>query len=73
MAFDFSDISGNDYLGEVYINLMQARRQSHAFGVRLDEEVKRLTIHGILHLLGYDDNNKKNRSIMWSRQESYLK
>ncbi len=73
MAFNLDDNAKKDYLGEVYINLMQARRQSMVFEVDYFEEVKRLTIHGILHLLGYNDNDNKNRLKMWSRQESYLR
>ena len=70
LAFDLSD---GKYLGEVYVNLQVARRQAAENSVPYIEEVKRLTIHGVLHLLGYRDNNERNRSRMWARQESYLK
>jgi probable rRNA maturation factor len=41
-------------LGDIVINLHAARRQSSEHGVTLSEEVRRLLIHGFLHLLGYD-------------------
>ena len=41
-------------LGDVYISLEKASEQSLDFGVSLKDELKRLLIHGILHLLGYD-------------------
>ena len=41
-------------LGDVYISLEKAKEQAAEYSVTLKEEVKRLLIHGILHLLGYD-------------------
>lgn len=41
-------------LGDIVINLQRARRQAIEQGITLNEEIKRLTIHGLLHLLGYD-------------------
>jgi len=42
-------------LGDVVISIDTALRQAHAGGRSLDEEVAHLAIHGVLHLLGYDD------------------
>jgi probable rRNA maturation factor len=72
MAFNLSDNEMPDYLGEVYVNLQMARRQARENNVSYFEEVKRLTIHGVLHLLGYRDETKINRRKMWNQQESYL-
>jgi probable rRNA maturation factor len=58
--------------GEVYVNLQMARRQSQENRVSYIEEVKRLTVHGVLHLLGYRDDTPGQRARMWARQESYL-
>lgn len=41
-------------LGDVYISLEKAAEQAVVFEVTLKDEVKRLLVHGILHLLGYD-------------------
>jgi probable rRNA maturation factor len=41
-------------LGDIYLSLDRAAQQSVEYGVTLREEVKRLMIHGILHLIGYD-------------------
>lgn len=41
-------------LGDVYISLEKAEEQSAEFEVTFKDELKRLLIHGILHLLGYD-------------------
>lgn len=70
LAFDLSE---GKYLGEIYVNLEIAHRQAIENKVSYIEEVNRLTIHGVLHLLGYRDNTPANKAKMWARQESYLK
>ncbi len=73
LAFDLSDGADSaDITGEVYVNLQQARRQAVRLKIPYIEEVKRLTVHGILHLLGYDDRRAVERRRMWARQEGYL-
>ena len=41
-------------LGDIVINLHAAERQASRFGNTLYEEVRRLLVHGFLHLMGYD-------------------
>ena len=73
LAFDLDDGEREELLGEVYVNLQQARKQAKDFKIKYNEEVERLTVHGILHLLGYDDKGAKSRREMWERQEGFLK
>lgn len=40
--------------GEIYISLPQAKRQARLQGHTLADELKVLTVHGVLHLMGYD-------------------
>ena len=52
-----SDASGRKsdiVLGDIVINLHKAKRQAMENGLTFEEELKRLLIHGLLHLLGYD-------------------
>ena len=72
LAFDLNGTKAEECQGEIYINLQQAKRQARQVGVNYGEEVQRLTIHGILHILGYDDTSEASRRKMWNRQESYL-
>jgi len=46
--------SNIEELGDIYLSLEKASEQSLDYGVSLKDELKRLLIHGILHLLGYD-------------------
>lgn len=43
-----------DFLGDIVISLEQASRQAAENGLTIEEEVKQLILHGILHLCGYD-------------------
>jgi probable rRNA maturation factor len=45
---------GIEELGDIYISLEKASEQSLNYEVSLKDELKRLLIHGILHLIGYD-------------------
>ena len=45
---------GEAPLGDVYVGYAQALRQAEEAGVRPDEEMARLAVHGALHVLGYD-------------------
>lgn len=70
IAFPLQDGVGAD--AEVYVDLDQARRQAKEFGVPFQEEVKRLLIHGTLHLAGYKDSTKRMKQLMRSREDHYL-
>ena len=50
--------------GEILISFEDARLNAKKYKTNYDKEINRLIIHGILHLLNYDDNNKKNKTIM---------
>jgi probable rRNA maturation factor len=71
IAFGLSE-EGEDPEGEIYIDLEQAARQAPEFGVTLDEEVRRLVVHGLLHLLGHDDLEPSARRRMTARQEELV-
>jgi len=58
--------------GEIFINLDQAKAQSVFYGIKFREEVVRLLIHGVLHLVGYDDATMKERNTMREREDFYL-
>jgi rRNA maturation RNase YbeY len=59
--------------GEVYINLDQARRQAKEYKVAIKNEVRRLVIHGILHLAGFKDGTKQQKTRMTEAENTYLR
>ena len=60
----------NNIEGDIYISLPTAKENAEKFNEPYEKEVARSVIHGILHLLGYDDKTKKEKNIM-SNLENY--
>lgn len=59
-------------LGDIYISIDKAKEQAEEYGHTLLRELCFLTIHGILHLLGYDHMEKDEEEIMFELQERIL-
>lgn len=64
---------GEAPLGDLYVGVEQAERQSTEWGSTPAEEVLRLALHGTLHVLGYDHPEEdRAESPMYRRQEELL-
>lgn len=59
-------------LGDIVISLERARDQARQFKHPLRREVALLAVHGLLHLLGYEDETEAGASAMWSKQKALL-
>jgi len=59
-------------LGEVYVSPRVAARQAEEAGCPLPDEIARLAVHGILHILGWDHDTTPARRRMIRRQERYV-
>ena len=57
---------------EIYISYDRALANSKEFDVSLNNEIVRLIVHGLLHLLGYRDDNAESKKIMFDKQESIV-
>lgn len=67
LSFGFDDTP--ELMGDIYISIPQAKRQKEG---DLLSELKLLTIHGILHLAGYDDGTASERKVMREKEKYYL-
>ncbi|MEX0999907.1 MAG: rRNA maturation RNase YbeY [Thermodesulfobacteriota bacterium] len=70
-VLSFPQSEGPDFtlLGDIIISLDTAKRHSVSYGVSLHEELKKLIIHGILHLLGHDHKKKKETQVMREKEK----
>ena len=59
-------------LGDIYICIEKAEEQAKEYGHSFLRELSFLTIHGLLHLLGYDHMEKEEEEIMFKKQEDIL-
>jgi probable rRNA maturation factor len=60
------------YLGDVIISYPRAVIQAEEYGHSINRELALLTVHGVLHLLGYDHVDEVERTEMWARQNEIL-
>ena len=67
----FPEIDGdNEEIGDLYISIERADKQAREYRVSLENEVKRLIVHGILHLVGYDhERSDSDEEIMLRKEE----
>jgi probable rRNA maturation factor len=64
-----------EVVGDVYIAPDVARKNARAHGRGVREELLRLVVHGVLHVVGHDhpEDDSRYRSRMWKRQEQLLR
>lgn len=61
-----------EILGDIIISAERAAAQAKEYGHSLKRELAYLTVHGILHLFGYDHHNKEEKSEMRQKEERVL-
>lgn len=59
-------------LGDIYICVPKMKAQAQEYGHSLTREMGFLTVHGLLHLLGYDHMEKEEEKIMFKKQKEIL-
>ncbi|MDO4754374.1 MAG: rRNA maturation RNase YbeY [Bacillota bacterium] len=61
------------YLGDIVISIETAQRQATEFGHSTEREISYLTVHSILHLLGYDHMEEKEKWFMRCAEKEIMK
>jgi probable rRNA maturation factor len=64
--------NGAGMLGDVILCPEFAARQAKQAGHSLQEELELLTVHGVLHLVGFDHREPEEKSVMFGLQDKYL-
>jgi rRNA maturation RNase YbeY len=57
---------------EIYISSEMANVNAQQFKVSLNNEISRLIVHGILHLIGFDDSSEQKKKAMFKKQEQII-
>lgn len=63
---------GENVLGDIVINISRAQTQAMASGIDFYDELYRLLVHGILHLLGYDHEESRYRARIMRKKEKEI-
>tara|TARA_B100002051_G_scaffold205455_1_gene196289 strand:+ start:254 stop:535 length:282 start_codon:yes stop_codon:yes gene_type:complete len=71
ITFDHKETEDN-VEGDLYISAERIKENAKNFGVKTEEELIRVIIHGVLHLVGYKDTSKKEKVIMTQKENKYL-
>ena len=71
ITFDHAE-DKNNIEGDLYISLDRTNENSRKYKVDEDEELTRVIIHGVLHLVGYKDKSEKEKLIMSEKENKYL-
>ncbi|MBK9735136.1 MAG: rRNA maturation RNase YbeY [Saprospiraceae bacterium] len=58
--------------GDMYISLDRVKENALEFGVSFENELRRVMVHGVLHLMGYGDKTKDEISIIRSKEDYYI-
>ena len=64
--------NSNIITGEIFISLDRVLENAKKFEVDISDEFKRVLVHGILHLLGYNDKTDEEKKIMRAKEDYYI-
>lgn len=74
----FTDIITFDYCekkvlsGDLFISVDSVRENSVYYGTEFEDELNRVIVHGLLHLIGYDDDSEDDIKVMREKENYYL-
>lgn len=75
----FTDIITFDYcendklIGDIFISLDTIAQNATEYQCSFDEELSRVIVHGVLHLIGYKDHDESQKLVMRNKENIYLK
>lgn len=62
----------NNLEAEIYISIEMAKINADEFNVSLNNELSRLIVHGVLHLIGFNDDTEDSKKIMFLKQDEII-
>lgn len=68
----FDNSVGNILHSDIYISVERVQENAKDFKTNFNEELHRVMIHGILHLVGYKDKTESDETLMRSKENHYL-
>lgn len=72
LSFDLSAEGTPHIEGEIYVDLDTASERHEAFDVSFEDEALRYVVHGLLHLMGYDDSDARQQAEMRRLEDRFL-
>ncbi len=70
ITFDYNE--GKMMIGELYISIERVKENAAIHSCSFNDELNRVLVHGVLHLVGYKDKNEADQVAMRSQEDYYL-
>ena len=70
ITFDYCE--GDVLSGDLFISIDSVRENALFYKTEFPDELNRVIVHGLLHLIGYDDHSEEDVSVMRSKEDYYL-
>ena len=70
ITFDYCE--GDTLSGDLFISIDSVRDNAVFYCASFEEELNRVMVHGILHLIGYDDHTPEDQALMREKENYYL-
>lgn len=70
ITFDYCE--GNVLSGDLFISIDSVRENAAFYGSEFADELNRVIVHGLLHLIGYDDHSEEDIAQMRAKENYYL-
>lgn len=71
ITFDYCE--GDVVSGDLFISIDSVRENAVLYGASFEDELDRVMVHGVLHLLGYDDHTPEDTAVMREKENYYVK
>lgn len=59
--------------GDIFISADRVKDNANTYNIKFKKELARVMIHGVLHLIGYDDKTEKDKKLMEKNENEFLK
>ena len=69
----FGDIKDKKISGDIAISIERVLDNSKTYGVEFEDELKRVMVHGLLHIMGYNDKASDDKSVMSQKENKAMK
>ena len=70
ITFDYCE--GDRLSGDLFISVDTVRENAQEYGTEFTDELNRVIVHGVLHLIGYDDHSEDDIAVMRKKEDYYL-
>ena len=72
ITFDYSELEEGYISGDIYIDYQTVADNARIYGTTAEKEMRRIVVHGVLHLCGQGDKTPETEAVMHSKEDKYL-